>query len=97
MSAEKELDKIARHLINEGLVKTDDMRDDEVYDYVIIATHELRARITALEAQLAEAREVVKPFAERTKQFVFMYRGLATIDYIHLDRAAAWLAKQEQK
>lgn len=60
-----------------------------------------KCNATELEAQLAEAREVVRPFADRFNDLDG--RGLTdesmslvwTINESCLRRAAAWLAKQE--
>lgn len=41
------LDKIARYLINEGIVKTDDMTNEEVFGYVVETVSALRAEVAA--------------------------------------------------
>ena len=47
--AHDELDKIARYLISLGILKTDDMTDDEVFEYVMMVVVELQSRLAASE------------------------------------------------
>lgn len=46
---------------------------------------------------LDEAKKVIAPFAERTKDFVFMLGGMATVDYSALRRATEWMQKWGKK
>jgi len=54
------LDKIARYLINEGIIKTDDMTNKEVLGYVVETVTALRAREQSLLTALRMAQELNK-------------------------------------
>jgi len=58
------LDKIARFLIDSGSVKTDDMVQEEVPDYVVEAVTTLRSDLAALNARVEELERVRKIASE---------------------------------
>jgi len=82
------LDKIARFLIDSGSVKTDDMVQEEVPDYVVETVTTLRSDLAALNARVEELEKQLKDAQKVAVYFASLNpKALASIGARRLVRA----------